>query len=283
MNSPPEIQYVALRNILLVMQKRPRILENEMKVFFCKYNDPIYVKLSKLEVMFRLVNEKNAEIMLNELKEYATEVDIDFVRKSVRSIGRCAIKIDSSADKCIEALVELVQTKVNYVVQEAVVVIKDIFRKYPNKYESVISVLCENLDTLDEPEAKASMIWIVGQYADRIENAADLLEGFIESFIEDPAEVQLASLTAVIKLFIRRPNEGKELVPKILKWATEETENPDVRDRGYIYWRLLSADPVTAKAIVTVHQPPINTESDNLDPQLLNEVTHFNNSFYYSD
>lgn len=29
-------------------------------------------------------------------------------------------------------------------------VIKDVFRKYPNRYESIISTLCENLDTLDE-------------------------------------------------------------------------------------------------------------------------------------
>ena len=46
-------------------------------------------------------------------------------------------------------------------------VIKDIFRKYPNKYESIIATLCENLDTLDEPEARASMIWIIGEYAER--------------------------------------------------------------------------------------------------------------------
>ena len=43
-------QYVALRNINLIVQKRPSILANEMKVFFCKYNDPIYVKMEKLEV-----------------------------------------------------------------------------------------------------------------------------------------------------------------------------------------------------------------------------------------
>lgn len=35
--------------------------------------------------------------------------------------------------------------------------------QYPNKYESIISTLCENLDTLDEPEARASMIWIIGK------------------------------------------------------------------------------------------------------------------------
>ena len=34
---------------------------------------------------------------------------------------------------------------------------QDIFRKYPNKYESIIATLCENLDTLDEPEARSVM------------------------------------------------------------------------------------------------------------------------------
>ena len=55
---------------------------------------------------------------------YATEVDVDFVRKSVRAIGRCAIKVESSAERCVSTLLDLIQTKVNYVVQEAVVVIK---------------------------------------------------------------------------------------------------------------------------------------------------------------
>ena len=35
-----------------------------------------------------------------------------------------------------------------------VIVVKDIFRKYPNRYESIISTLAENLENLDEQEAK---------------------------------------------------------------------------------------------------------------------------------
>jgi vesicle coat complex subunit len=95
-----------------------------MKVFFCKYNDPIYVKLAKLEIIFRLANANNVDQVLSELKEYATEVDVDFVRKAVRSIGRLAVKIESAAERCITALLDLIHTKVNYVVQEAIVVIK---------------------------------------------------------------------------------------------------------------------------------------------------------------
>ena len=203
---------------------------------------------------------------------YATEIDIHFVRKSVRAIGKLAIKIEPAAQACINCLLELVATKVSYIVQEATVVIRNIFRKYPNKYESIISVLCENLDSLDEPEAKAAMIWVIGQYADRIDDSDVLLDDFLYSFADEPVEVQLALLTATVKLFIQRPTKGQELVPKVLKWATEETDNPDLRDRGYMYWRLLSSDPATAKQIVMGEKPAITAESEKLDPATLEEM-----------
>lgn len=55
---------------------------------------------------------------------YASEVDVDFVRKAVKAIGQAAIKIDSAAERCVAVLMELIDTRVSYVVQEAVVVIK---------------------------------------------------------------------------------------------------------------------------------------------------------------
>lgn len=243
-----------------------------MKVFFVKYNDPIYVKLEKLDIMIRLANQQNIAQVLAELKEYATEVDVDFVRKSVRAIGRCAIKVEQSAERCVSTLLDLIQTKVNYVVQEAIIVIKDIFRKYPNKYESIISTLCENLDSLDEPEARASMIWIIGEYAERIDNAAELLESFLEGFQDENSQVQLQLLTSIVKLFLKRPTDTQELVQQVLSLATQDSDNPDLRDRGYIYWRLLSTDPVAAKEVVLAEKPLISEETDLLEPTLLDEL-----------
>ncbi|KAI7369113.1 Adaptor protein complex beta subunit [Hortaea werneckii] len=268
----PEIQYLALRNALLILQRRPEVLRNDIRVFFCKYNDPIYVKVTKLELIFMLATERNIKEVLTELREYATEIDVHFVRKSVRAIGKLAIKIEPAAKLCISSLLELVATKVSYIVQEATVVIKNIFRKYPNQYESIISTLCENLDSLDEPEAKAAMIWVIGQYADRIENSEVLLEDFLDTWPDETHEVQLALLTATVKLFIQRPTKGQDLVPKVLKWATEDTDNPDLRDRGYMYWRLLSSNPTAAKSIVMGDKPAITAESEKLDPVTLEEM-----------
>ncbi|XP_028758852.1 beta-adaptin-like protein B [Neltuma alba] len=273
LSAEPEIQYVALRNINLIVQRRPTILAHEIKVFFCKYNDPIYVKMEKLEIMIKLASDRNIDQVLLEFKEYATEVDVDFVRKAVRAIGRCAIKLERAAERCISVLLELIKIKVNYVVQEAIIVIKDIFRRYPNTYESIIATLCESLDTLDEPEAKASMIWIIGEYAERIDNADELLESFLESFPEEPAQVQLQLLTATVKLFLKKPTEGpQQMIQVVLNNATVETDNPDLRDRAYIYWRLLSTDPEAAKDVVLAEKPVITDDSNQLDSSLLDEL-----------
>ncbi|PAV15661.1 Adaptor complex beta subunit [Pyrrhoderma noxium] len=252
--------------------KRSDILSNEMRVFFCKYNDPLYVKVEKLDIMVRLAGDSNVDALLSELKEYASEVDVDFVRKSIRAIGHTAIKIESAAERCVNVLLELISTRVSYVVQEAVVVMKDIFRKYPSTYEGVIPTLCANLDELDEPEAKASLIWIIGEYAGKIDNADELLGIFVESFTEEAYPVQLQTLTAVVKLYMKKPDSAQALVQRVLDTATKECDSPDVRDRAYIYWRLLSTDPAAAKSVILAHRPPISPSRTTLSPALLEEL-----------
>ena len=62
----------------------------------------------------RLASERNIDAILLEFKEYATEIDVEFVRKAVRAIGRVAIKLDRSAERCVNVLLELIQTKVEH-------------------------------------------------------------------------------------------------------------------------------------------------------------------------
>lgn len=265
-SAQPEIQYVALRNIQVILEQFPTLLMNEVRVFFCKYNDPLYVKMEKLDVLMALVTPDNVLQILMELKEYANEVDVEFARKVIRGIGFCAMKdtLSSSTDRCMGVLVELVKGRIPHVVQESVVVIKDVLRKFPNQYESVVTSLAsEAVDHLDDdPEAKAAMIWIVGEYADRIDNATETLGNFLESFPEEDPVVQLQLLTAAVKLFLLLPTtESQRLIQLVLSSATTDTDNLDLRDRAYMYWRLLSSDPELAKNVVLGAKPPISTQT----------------------
>ncbi|VAH91915.1 unnamed protein product [Triticum turgidum subsp. durum] len=117
------------------------------------------------------------------------------------------------------------------------------------------------------------LIWIIGEYAERIDNADELLESFLDTFPEEPALVQLQLLTATVKLFLKKPTEGpQQMIQAVLNNATVETDNPDLRDRAYIYWRLLSTDPEAAKDVVLAEKPVISDDSNQLDSSLLDEL-----------
>lgn len=128
------------------------------------------------------------------------------------------------------------------------------------------------MDSLDEPEAKGSLIWIIGEYAERIENADELIENFLETFLEENSQVQLQLLTATVKLFMKKPDQSQEIVHRVLETATSEIDNPDTRDRAYIYWRLLSVNPEAARAVVLSEKPPISVETRTISPALMDEL-----------
>ena len=45
------------------------------------------------------------------------------------------------------------------------------------------------------------------------------------------------------------------MVMNVLHLASEKSDNPDLRDRGYIYWRMLSTDPTATKDVVLIKRP----------------------------
>jgi AP-2 complex subunit beta-1 len=61
-------------------------------------------------------------------------------------------------------------------------------------------------------------------------------------------------------------------VYKVLKWATEEVDNPDLRDRGFMYWRMLAINPAVAGEIVLAEKPAITTDSDRMDRGALDQL-----------
>ena len=75
---------------------------------------------------------------------------------------------------------------------------------------------------------------MVGEYAERIDNADELLDSFLEAFQDETAQVQLQLLTATVKLFLKQPESTQDMVQRVLTMATEDSDNPDLRDRGTI-------------------------------------------------
>ena len=47
------------------------------------------------------------------------------------------------------------------------------------------------------------MIWIIGEYAERIDNADDLLEGFLDGFQDENTQVRLSAMLCFESEFIQ--------------------------------------------------------------------------------
>lgn len=274
--SAPEIQFVALKNIRILLEKYPNILDKELRAFFIKYNDPLYLKLEKIEIMIRISNDDNCMLLLSELREYSMEVDIDLVNRAINAIGQIAIKIEKCSKKSVEILYELFINRGDYVVEETVVVVQNILRRYPKEYLSTIITIIADLkfDDLSKPESISSYMWILGEYAKEIPHLEDRLSLIVDNFDDFEPIVQSAALSSVVKVSLAKPTpKTPQLLQQVLDKATKEVENADVRDKAYLYWRLLSTDDKALQKDILLNKLPLlDSTIESFAPGLLEEL-----------
>lgn len=53
-----------------------KFYEKDFKYFYCKINEPTYIKDIKVKILGQLANQMNLGDMLNELNEYVSDNDI---------------------------------------------------------------------------------------------------------------------------------------------------------------------------------------------------------------
>lgn len=61
--------------------------------FFCRQNEPSYIKSLKLEILTAIADETNAYEIATELSEYVNDIDEQLARDAVKAVGRIAIEV----------------------------------------------------------------------------------------------------------------------------------------------------------------------------------------------
>lgn len=67
-------------------------------------------------------------------------------------------------------------------------------------------------------------------------------------------------------------DESFTILNTVFDFCFKECDNPDLRERGYIYWRLMNIDPNLATHIVLGEKSVISQDSSNMDPSLLDKL-----------
>ena len=275
--SYPEIQYVLLRSLHAIVQKRPMLLDKDFKYFFVQYNDPIYVKLEKVDILYKLCDNKNFEVIIKEFTSYAlTETNSELIHKSVKYIGCVGYKFEKSLDICVESLGKIIDNNNDEAISESIIVSRDLMRKYKGRALELINKLSvELINSLSDQNAKSAALYILGDFCTMIPKSTEMITYFVDNFsnVEYSSKVKFQILNAGVKNFVNKPDESEEIVKLCLQKGAEESENPDIRDRAYIYWRLLEIDPDIAKDMMVSEKPPFDfTDEDDLEPDVVDDM-----------
>ncbi|KAI8480982.1 AP-3 complex subunit beta-2 [Branchiostoma belcheri] len=255
LRSHREIQHVVLSNVATLTTIRKGMFEPYLKSFFVRPSDPIHVRTLKLEILTNLATETSISTVLREFQTYVTSSDKDFVAATIQAIGRCASSISEVTETCLNGLVGLLSNRNEYVVAESVVVIKKLLQMQPDSHSEIIQHMAKLADTITVPMARASILWMVGEYSDRVPKIApDLLRKMAKNFINEEDIVKLQILNLAAKLCITNPKQTKLLCQYVLNLAKYD-QNYDIRDRARFIRQLVS--PAGEKGALGKHAKKI--------------------------
>lgn len=271
LNGPSESAWVLLRNIQTIVDRHPDVFPNA-RVFFTNYNDPPYVKIEKLKIIYKLSNTSNYKLVINELVEYSYDVNPEFSREAVRRLWSLSMRLPESLDACLAALHQILlnaaqNSFADHLINEAAIGVSYIYRKYSNtaKLSDSIAILVQHYLKISEHEALVGFLNLLPDFDTLIHNKKDVIANYSEVFTVSPTSVQSAILTAMVKLYVRNPDEFADEVIEILQAAADNVQNPDIRDRAFMYWRLLDISPVIAKKILFAQKEIFKGEPDAID------------------
>jgi AP-3 complex subunit beta len=225
LRSAGDIQHIALYNIVQVCLTHPEPFVKYYTHFLVRSTDAPHIWRLKLEVLtliFPHAQPRLQSLILAELSHFSHSGSLDsaLVKESVRAIGRCSQSPATSPQtsaRCLRLLLKHIGSVDGLLVAESLEVIRHLIQRDPNAHRTTVVRLAKHLDAATSPQARASIIWLVGEFAglDPENNiAADVLRILVKGFADEaePAKLQIVLLAAKVYIHHLNANPTPELV-----------------------------------------------------------------------
>jgi hypothetical protein len=248
--------YTLLKHVYTLAEMCPGVFDDEYRQFYVRFNEPSHVKYLKVAILPILANADTAPDIFSELSEIVADSNVGLSRLAIRSMGKLAVSGrggPGAAEAVAAKMVELLDMSVDHVPSEAATALTAMVRKDGSLKALVAPPLVRSLRYMTESSGKASIIFLLGECGEIVQDAPYALEKLIDSYsdIED-TYVKLALLTATVRLFFMRPPEVQRMLGRLLAKATDDVTSQDLHDRALVYYRVLrsGADPSTIESLI---------------------------------
>ncbi|KAG8168270.1 hypothetical protein KVR01_003959 [Diaporthe batatas] len=239
LRGPSDIQQIALYNIVSVCLLRPTDFVKYASHFLVRATDSSSVWELKLEVLTLVFPHSPPHVkslILNELEHFSRGSDKLLVREAVRAIGRCAQSDPKTSSRCLRLLLSQISSLDGNLAAESLTVIRHLIQQDSTAHTSTVVRLAKNLDSATDPQARATIIWLVSEFAglngeDNI--AADVCRILLKGFAEESeiAKRQILLLTAKVYLHhVNRVIEARKSQESEEGEAAEPTSLNEMED-----------------------------------------------------
>jgi len=121
----------------------------------------------------------------------------------------------------------------------------------------------------------ASLVWILGEFGERLPNTPYILEDLLENYSESESNELINSiLLSSCKMFFKSPGEMQDILGKVFDFVFTNFNDADLKDRASYIYNLLKSDIEEAQFIIcgdgTVVDKFTSTE-DELSSVVFNE------------
>jgi AP-3 complex subunit beta len=226
LRSAGDIQHIALYNIVQVCLTHPEPFVKYYTHFLVRSTDAPHIwrlKLELLTLIFPYAQLRLQSLILAELSHFSHSGSLDpaLVKESVRAIGRCSQSPATSPQtsaRCLKLLLKHIGSADTHLVAESLEVIRHLIQRDPSAHRTTVVRLAKHLDAATSPQARASIIWLVGEFAGiGPENniAADVLRILVKGFADEaePAKLQIVLLAA--KVYVHHINANPPPEPTV--------------------------------------------------------------------
>ena len=208
LRSPQDIQLVAMYNIIAVCLVRPEPIVKYATHFLIHMTDSpdtYRLKLEVLTLVFPHCESHIRELILSELEHFTRSTKPEIVQESVRAIGRCAQHDHHTSARCLRLLLSQVSSQDGNLVAESLTVIRHLIQHEPQAHVQTVVRLAKNLDTMTNPQARAAIIWLVGEFAglpDDENIAPDVLRLLVKGFVDESEAAKMQIILLAAKVYL---------------------------------------------------------------------------------
>lgn len=246
-----ETCYALLKQVEYLVQLCPGAFDDEYRQFYTRFSEPTHVKYLKVKILPLLANPDTAPDIVAELAETVNHSNKHLSCLAIQSMAKIACRNTGgpgAAESIAQRLVDFLDLNVQHIQGEAATGLTLMVRKHPDLKPVCCNSLARTLKYVDEGEGKASIIWLLGECCDLVQDAPYALEKLIDDYdnLKD-VRVKQNLLNATMKMFFARPPEVQRMLGRLLMKVTDDVSSQDLHDRGLLYYRLLKsgADPTT--------------------------------------